>query len=306
MDFKQFEVAIIGGSAAGLSAALVLGRSRREVVVIDDGNPRNAQARYSHGVYTSDGATPQELAKKAREQLKPYPVELCDQRVIRIHKETNGFTLQLGNGEDVRAGKILLATGIQDQLPGIPGLREQWGKTVFSCPYCDAWEVKDKPLVVIGSGTKGFEFTQLIRQWSKNVTLCTNGGSGLEKKEVDYLQTQGIAVIEKKIIDLAAGNDTVLTLHFEDGRICECEGIFLEPDCSLRNELVDQLGCKMDESGKRLQVDGKCRTTVEGVYAAGDISTLHSQITIAAASGVEAAFTINHDLVEQAMAPFAG
>ncbi|HZG25798.1 MAG TPA: NAD(P)/FAD-dependent oxidoreductase [Chitinophagaceae bacterium] len=303
MGVKQFEIAIIGGSAAGLSAALVLGRSRREVIVIDDGNPRNAQARYSHGVYTNDGLSPQELGHIGREQLKPYPVELCTGRVISIRKVADGFTLQLRTGELIHATKILLATGIQDQLPDIPGLREQWGKTIFSCPYCDGWELNDKHLVVVGSGKKGFEFTQLIRQWSKNVTLCTNDGPAPENNHVDYLQGQGIPVIGKKIIEIMAGSDNVLTIHFEDGRICECQGIFLEPACSLRSELVEQLGCRMDDTGKRLQVDGKGRTTVEGVYAAGDISALHSQITIAAASGVEAAFTINHDLVEEAMVP---
>lgn len=162
-DINPAEIAIIGGSNAGLSAALTLGRACRKVIVIDDGNPRNASARYAYGMYTRDKTSPADLTRIGREQLAPYDVEFCDGHANTVEKKENGFLLTLKDGRTVTAKKLILATGVADDLTFLPGLTDIWGTRAFSCPYCDGWEMRDKTLAVIGSGEKGCEFALTIQ-----------------------------------------------------------------------------------------------------------------------------------------------
>lgn len=291
------EIVIIGGSHAGLSAALTLGRARRNVLVIDDKKPRNKAARYSYGFYTRDKTTPADLLHIGREQLAPYDVRFVDGTVEKINNTDTIFEIQLSNGAVFTAKKLLLATGLQDDLTPIPGLQECWGKSAFSCPYCDGWEMRDKKLVIISQDHSGYGFSLLLQQWSKDITLCTNGLKPHHQKELDYLESQNINVIDTVISKLENTDCKIQHVLFADGRRLDCDGVFTHPGCQLRNLFSQQLGCEIVKNGHHLVVDDEGRTTVPGVYAAGDIAAKHSQIAMAVASGVKAAFAINDDFI---------
>lgn len=293
MPEQLYDAAIIGGGAAGLSAALVLGRSCRRVMLFDDGRPRNAVAAEMHGFITRDGTPPAEMLRIAREELGEYPgVECANARVSYAQRDGDAFVLQAGEGAQFRARRVLLATGLYDALPEIAGIRERWGKSVFVCPYCDGWEVRDRRLAVIGRGGSAVELAQELYQWSADLLICTQG-ERIREEQRRWIDAVAAGVRTGNVAEFADGE-----VVFQDGARERYDAAFLCAPLRQRYPLVDMLGCLVRENGE-IQVDERGRTTAERVYAAGDAVTTIHQVVLAAASGVRAAIAMNQDQIEE-------
>jgi thioredoxin reductase len=311
----QYDVVVVGGGSAGLSAALVLGRSRRRTLVLDAGEPRNAPSSGVHGFFSRDGIPPEELLKIGREQLEPYPsVEVRSARVTDTSGENGDFEVILDDGAVVRARKLLLATGVVDELPEKPGFKEFWGRGVYHCPYCHGWEVRDRPLAVLNSGEGAAERAAFIRNWSRDLVLLTDGPAKLDEEGRRTLRALDIPVREERISHLegdpggAAGG--LRRIHFEDGSSLEREGLFYVPPQRQGSELAEMLGCEIVAMGQApagVKADPTTReTTVAGVYVAGDAGNAVQSALLAAASGANAAFFVNHSLVADEVAAAVG
>ncbi len=303
MSLSHVDVAIIGGSNAGLSAALALGRARRSVVVIDDSRPRNAPAGHAHNVYTRDGTPPGELRRIGREQLKPYGVHFFETLAQTVEGSKGAFRLAFGDGEALSAARILLATGVSDDLPEVPGLREQWGKSVFTCPYCHGWEVRDTPLAVLGDGDAGYGYARMIQNWSRDLVLITGENTTLADEQRDDLDARGIRIVEASVREYESRDGELTAVHLTDGRRLERQAVFMRPPSHLRGNLHEQLGCALSDDGSLVVADEMGRTSVPGVYAAGDMTNPMSAVIVAAASGTKAAAVMNHELVMEAPKP---
>lgn len=291
----MIDVVVVGGGAAGLSAALVLGRSRRRTVVIDDGTPRNAPSPEAHSMFTRDGTPPADLLRIGRSQLEPYTtVELCAGRVTTVTRADDGFAVRLADGTEVTARRLLLAVGVRDELPAIDGLAALWGRGVLHCPYCHGWEVRDEPLAVYASGATAMEFVPLILQWSRDVLLCTGAGE-LEPEARGALEKHGVRIIDTPIERLES-SATLERIVFADGHVELRSALFVRPSQQVASNLVAQLGCELTDAGF-IRVGADQQTSVPGVYAAGDATTPFQQLVMAAASGALAAAMINRELV---------
>ncbi len=293
MSPLHVDVAVIGGSNAGLSAALTLGRSRRNVALIDDSTPRNAPAGHAHNIYTRDGTPPGELRRIGREQLRPYGVHFLNTRVTEAGGSKGRFQLSLADGKPLSAARVLLATGVSDDLPDIPGLRELWGKSVFTCPYCHGWEVRDTPLAVLGDGDTGYGYARMIQNWSRDLTLITG----------ENLEARGIGVVEAEVTEYEHHKGELSALHLSDGRRVARQAVFMRPPMSLRGDLHERLGCALSDDGLKVVADEMGRTSVPGVYAAGDMVNPMHAVIVAAASGTKAAAMMNHELIMEAPRP---
>ena len=292
----MFDVVIVGGGAAGLSSALVLGRARRRTLVLDTGSPRNAPSPAAHGVLTRDGTPPAELLRIGRDQLRPYDsVELRDHGAADARAVDGGFEVDLGGGESVHARRLLLAHGVADDLPEIPGMREMWGTSVLHCPYCHGWEVRDEPLAFFGSGQAAMEMVPLLLGWSRDLVLCSDGSAGLDDAQRAALARHGVAVREEPVARLEGRGGVLERIVFADGSTLPRRAVFTRPAQRLGSDLAARLGCEHTETGL-LRVDEWGATTVPGVYAAGDITTPMQQVVRAAATGSLAAAAINRAL----------
>lgn len=317
-DPVKYDVVVVGGGVAGLSAALILGRSRRRTLVLDAGEPRNAPSSAVHGFFSRDGTPPQELLRIGREQLEPYPsVEVRSARAIGAGGEDGGFGVELEDGSSVRARKLLLATGVVDDLPEKPGFKELWGKGVYHCPYCHGWEVRDRPLAVLNSGGWAVQQATLIYNWSRDLILLTDGPAPLDEEARRTLRTLGIPVREERISYLEGGpcqnGGGLRRIVFEDGSALEREGLFYLPPQRQGSELARMLGCEITAMGPVTDVvksdPTTKQTTVAGVYVAGDAGPpSHSggRVLVAAASGAGAASFVNHSLIAEEVAAAAG
>jgi thioredoxin reductase len=295
MDSKSYDVVVIGGGAAGLSAALVLGRARRRVAVVDGGTPRNAPAAHMQGFLSRDGTPPADLLAAARAELRRYAVELVDDRVVEI---TKGFTLRLAGGRTVSARRLLLASGAVDELPDIPGARERWGRDFLHCPYCHGWEVRDQPIGVLGTGPGSVDHAQLLRQWSDDIIFFAHTCS-VTASERAALDARGIPVIEGRVARFSVVDDHLNAVQLIDGRAIPRAAVFVRPNLHPRNDgLIGFLGCEVDQGGF-VRVDGTGRTSVFGVWAAGNVANPRAQVITAAGEGSAAAIAINADLVEE-------
>lgn len=302
------DCAIIGGGPAGLQAALVLGRARRSVLVFDDNQPRNAVTHESHGFLTRDGIVPGELRRIAHEELAKYPsVTLRRARVTDVRRgreengEESGFALVADDGATAQARTIILATGLRESLPATPGIRDYYGKSLFSCPYCDGWELRDRPLVVIAEdGQRAFHLAKVVWNWSHDLMLCTNGHIILSAEQKAVLQRNGIEVVEGAITALVGTDGMLERVVFASHEASAREGGFVVSQLSQASELGAQLGCAMNAQGNMV-IDELGRTPVPGVYAAGDAAGMApAQLVIAAAAGSRAAAAVNTDLTERA------
>ncbi len=294
MEAHTYDVAVIGGGAAGLSAALVLGRARRRVVVVDAGEPRNAPAAHMHGFLSRDGTPPAELLAEARAEVLGYGVVLVDDRVVGI---AEGFTVSLAANPALTARRILLATGAVDQLPDIPGARERWGTDFLHCPYCHGWEVRDRPIGVVGTGPGSVDHAHLLRQWSDDVVFFTHTYS-LTATERDLLESRGIEVVDGRVAELSIIDDRLAAVLLADGASVPRSALFIRPALHARDSLATELGLEVDDSGL-VRVDASGRTTVPGVWAAGNASNPRAQVITAAGEGSAAAIDINNDLVAE-------
>ena len=294
---------IVGGGPAGLSAALLLGRSRRSALVCDSGEPRNAASHASHSFLTRDGTPPGELRQIAREQLAPYPsITIEPASVVDISQEGSRFAAVLDDGRQVVARRVVLATGVRDELPEIPGLAALWGTSAFMCPYCDGWEVRDQPLALRANGEMAMHMAPLLRQWSRDLVLLTDGParlSGAERRQLEALQ---IPLIETLLARLEGRNGVLSTVVFADGSELARQALFLRPTMRPRSELAARLGCELVEDVPipgLVRVDATWQTTAPGVYAAGDVASPLHQVFMATASGGTAGAMINHGLVKE-------
>lgn len=292
----MYDVVIIGGGPAGLSAALVLGRSCRRVLVLDAGNPRNAPSPAAHSMFTRDGDTPQELLRIGREQLRPYDVELRTAEVTDVVQEEAGFAATLADGSRVSARRVLLSTGVMDRLPEIEGVRELWGKAVLHCPYCHGWEVRNEPVAVYANGETALELAPLVLCWSRDVVLCTGGPAEFPTEERERLERNGIVVREERVIRLEGKDGHLERIVFEDGTALARSAMFLRTFPRQHSDLPEKLGCDFTSVGL-VQVDSLGKTSVPGVYAAGDLALRIHQVVVAAADGAIAGIAINHDLM---------
>lgn len=297
------DVIIVGGGPAGLNAALVLGRCRRNVLLFDDGKPRNAVSHALHGFLSRDGTAPSELRAIAREQLAAYPsVTIDDDRVVDAIREEDGFLVTTRSGRHYRARKLLLAAGVVDDLPKQPGFRELYGTGVFLCPYCDGWEMRDRPLAVYGRGdVKGGGMALEITQWSRDIVLCTDGPSELSDHYRQRLANNGVAIREERIVRLEIGRnlpyDCAFEIEFETGPVLQRAALFFNTSRVQSTDLAARLGCDMYDP-KGCKVDNEKQVThIPGLYIAGDASRDVLQVIVAAAEGAEAAIAINTALL---------
>lgn len=293
------DVCIVGGGPAGLSAALILGRCRRDVVVLDGGKPRNASSRGLSGYLTRDGVHPMELRELARAELRRYAtVEVRDTFVIDARRKDDAFVVAAANGERLCARTLLLATGRADELPARPGFARLYGRGVYHCPFCDGWEHRDQPMAAYGRDDDAVEIALELRTWSAQLTLFTDGRSQFDERRRRKLAANGVRIVEHPVRELVPATDGFLErVRLAGGGEVPCRALFFVSDCPQRSGLPERLGCRFALSGGVL-CDEHAATNVPGLYVAGNVRCgLHFAIT-AAAEGAEAAVAINDALLE--------
>jgi thioredoxin reductase len=298
----MLDVLIVGAGPAGLSAALWLGRCRRRVLICDAGHPRNAASHGLHGYLTRDGINPAEFLRIGREQLAPYEtVELRQIEVTDARCLDRGFEITLSNGERIQSRKLLLATGVMDDLPSIEGLLELYGRSVFHCPYCDGWEMRDQPLAVYGRGESGLGLSLELLLWSRDLILCTDGPSELSDDDLQRLAHHAIKLIEHRITRVEGTGGALKQIVFANGESLARSAMFFSTGNRQRANLAEKLGCEFTDQGC---VDtGEYETTnVPGLYVAGDASRLVQFVVVAASEGAQAAVAINKDLINEDLA----
>jgi thioredoxin reductase len=301
----MLDVAIVGGGPAGLSAALMLGRARRSVLLCDSGQPRNAGVHAMHGFLSRDGMDPAALRQAGRDQLRAYPtVQVRATQVRAVTGDAEQFTLTLGDGTSEQARRLLLATGVADQLPPIPGLAQLWGRGVFNCPYCDGWEVREQPLAVLAADPRNVQLALQLTRWSPDVLLCSNGAAGLDDDARKLLAAHKVELREEPITRLDGGDGRLERIVFAEGEPATRAAAFLHAPTRQRSDLPRELGCTMLEDDS-VMVDDLGQTSVPGVLAVGDMARRPSmpvpgaQVVIAAAEGAIAAVAIDQYLLLQ-------
>jgi thioredoxin reductase len=297
-----YDVVIVGGGPAGLSAALVLGRCRRRVLLCDAGQPRNAASAHLHGYLTRDGINPREFLRLGRSELAQYDtVEVRDVHVTDARCESSRFSTTLATGETVCSRKLLLATGVVDNVPAIEGLRELYGKSIFHCPYCDGWELREQPMVVYGRGERGYGLSLELTGWTRDMVLLTDGPCELDEDQRERLARNGIAVREERVTRVEGRHGILERVHLEGGDSVTCRAMFFTTGQEQRSQLAVSLGCEFNDKGT--VSTGKYETTdLPGLYVAGDASRAVQWVVVAAAEGAEAAFSINQALIKEDLA----
>jgi thioredoxin reductase len=288
----EYDVIIVGGGAAGLSAALILGRARRRVAVVDAGASRNAPASHMQGYLSRDGMPPAELLAAGRAEVRRYGVEVLNDRVEQAAQD---MTVRLASGRVLTARRLLLATGVYDDLPDIGSLRSRWGRDVLHCPYCHGWEVRDRPLGVLGWHPASVQHALLVRQWSEDVTFFANGLAVTADERV-RLRARDVTIVEAEVARLVHVDDQLSGVELCDGRVVARSALFVRPHSHPNAKgLLAGLGCDTDDGF--VTVDATGRTTTAGVWAAGNVVDPHTQVITSAGAGAAAALAINADLV---------
>lgn len=286
---------VVGGGAAGLNAALVLGRARRRVVVVDAGEPRNAPAAHMQGFLSRDGMPPAALLSAGREEVTGYGVELVDGQVVGIEP---GFVVRLADDRVFSARRILVATGVNDELPEIAGVRQRWGRDLLHCPYCHGWEVRDQPVGVLGTIPGSVQHAQLVRQWSDDVVFFVHTYD-LTEAEAAGLEARGIDVVTGAVARLVVEADRLTGVELADGQVIARTAVFIRPgNVPHADGLLAGLGCTVDDQGF-VTVDATGRTSTRGVWAAGNVVDPRAQVITSAGAGSAAAIAIHADLVEE-------
>jgi thioredoxin reductase len=300
---SDWDCVVVGGGAAGLSAALVLGRARRHTLLVDAGHQSNLAAHGVGGLMGHDGRPPAELYEIGRREVANYPsVELRTGEVVAGERVGEVFELELSDGRRERARRVLLATGMEYRPPDIKGLRECWGTSVFHCPFCDGWELRDQPLAVLARGEKAIHSALLLRGWTDDLVLLTDGPADLDAEDRGRLAAAGVKLDERSVTELVGRDGELEAVRFIDGGRLECRGLLAATTLHQRSRLAEQLGAEPGEAtpfGEMpVKVDELCRTTAPGVFAAGDLSTqLPPQVGSAIAAGSLAAVSVVQSLL---------
>lgn len=295
----DFDVVVIGGSFAGLSAAIQPARARRSVLVIDSGLPRNRFARHSHGFLGQDGVRPADIIATARQQLLRYnTVRFIDGTAVSARAEGARFVVDIDDGRRVSGARIVLASGVRDELPAIDGLSERWGVGVLHCPYCHGYEVAGRPLGVLATSANSVHQAQVVSDWGQ-VTYFTQGMFAPNAEQVAWFAARGIVIEASPIVEVVGGGAEVEAVRLADGTVRWLGALFVVPRTHMTSELPGQLGCALDEgpTGPIIRVDDRRLTTVPGVFAAGDAANAMPNATIAAASGVTAGSAAHQSLI---------
>jgi thioredoxin reductase len=296
MTDKNFDVIIIGGSYAGLAAAMALGRALRNVLVIDNGLPCNRQTPQSHNFITHDGRAPGVIAALAKQQVQQYPtIQFFDGLAISAEKTKTGFNVATAD-QTFSAAKLIFATGIRDLMPDIPGFSECWGISVIHCPYCHGYEVRNQKTGIFGNGDFGFELAKLISNWTKDVTLFTNGASTLTAEQTQKLQEHEIQIIEKEFEKLEHHNGHLQNIRFKDQTQMALTALYAPRPFEQHCNIPETLGCALTDEGY-LQTDAFQKTTVDGVYACGDNTNKLRTLANAVATGTTAGMILNKELI---------
>lgn len=299
MEQKHFEVIIIGGSYSGLSAAMSLGRSLRQVLVIDSGLPCNRQTPHSHNFITQDGEKPAVISAKAKLQVDIYKtVQFYNGLAVKAFKTENGFEIETESGAIFSSRKVLFATGVKDLLLEIDGFAACWGITILHCPYCHGYEVKNEKTAIIANGEMGFEYAKLISNWTKDLRLCTNGKSELTSEQTQTLKSHGVLILEEEIESFEHHEGYIKNIIFKNGERVEVKAIYARPPFEQHCPIPKTLGCDNNEQGL-LKVDAMQKTNIPGIFASGDCTTPMRSVAIAVSTGSFAGAVINKELIDE-------
>ncbi|BBX69576.1 NAD(P)/FAD-dependent oxidoreductase [Mycolicibacterium psychrotolerans] len=301
---ERWDCVVVGGGAAGLSAALVLGRARKRTLVVDAGAQSNRAAHGIGGLLGFDGVQPAELYARGRDELARYQsVQVRDGEVADVTAHEGGFTIAMSDGGSERTRRVLLATGMRYQAPAVPGLDAFWGRSVFHCPFCHGWEVRDQPLAVLAAGERGVHMASLLSGWSKDVVLLTDGPAGLADADRKHLAAAGIPVDERGVAGVSGADGELEAVVFADGTSLARRGLLVAGTLHQRTGLARALGVAFAAPGpvsaEAISVDALWRTSVPGVYAAGDVCAQMPQVAAAIAAGSGAAVSIVGSLTEE-------
>ncbi|MFL5784740.1 MAG: NAD(P)/FAD-dependent oxidoreductase [Bacteriovoracaceae bacterium] len=295
----MYDVIIVGGGPAGLSAALILGRCLRKVLICDSGRPRNAWSHGMHCFISRDGVDPFKFLSLCHQDLKKYEtVEYLFTEVTQAKKIEDGFEITTTAETVFRAKKLLIATGVIDNIPKLEGIVPLYGKSVFTCPYCDAWEQRGKRILIYGKSARGKNLSLTLKNWSEDILLITDGDTSLSEEDREILKLNGIWLNEKKVKALKGEKGQLTAVEFEDGECIERDAMFFNTESWIRSRLLEQLGCPFDEK-EGVPTDKYERTKVPGLYVAGNILREVQLVIVAAAEGAEAAFGINTALSKE-------
>lgn len=294
---NDFDAIIIGGSYSGLAAGMALGRALKKVLIIDNGKPCNIQTPYSHNFITNDGKTPTEIAQNARQQVKQYEtIHFFKGKATEGIKLETGFQIKVSSGETFGAKKLIFATGIMDMLPPIDGLAACWGISVIHCPYCHGYEVRNEVTGILGNGEHAYDFSSLISNWTKDLTLFTNGASTLTLEQTALLQKHKINIVEKEIKLIKHTNGHIENILFKDGSQFQLKALYAPAPFEQHCKIPHDLGCELTADGY-LKVDAFQETTVKGIYACGDNTTKMRTVANAVAMGTTAGMSLSKKMI---------
>ncbi|MFC4534221.1 FAD-dependent oxidoreductase [Sphaerisporangium dianthi] len=301
-----YDVVVVGGGAAGLSGALALGRARRSVLVVDAGEPRNTPAGHVHNYLAREGTPPAELLAAGRDEVARYGGEIVAGRVEAAAKQDDGFTVTLDGGRSVRARRLLVTTGLVDELPDVPGLAERWGRDVLHCPYCHGWEVRDRRIGILATGPLAIHQAELWRQWSTQVLLLLDRTSAPDAEQAERLAARRIIVVDGAVASVETSGDTLSGVRLTSGEVVALDAVVVASRLTARSAVLESLGLKPVDVemqghviGSQIAVDPSGATAVPGVWAAGNVADLRAQVITAAAAGLNAGAAINADLVAE-------
>ncbi|MDG4862346.1 NAD(P)/FAD-dependent oxidoreductase [Streptomyces sp. T-3] len=302
----DYDVVVLGGGAAGLSGALMLARARRSVAVIDAGRPRNAPAEGVHGLLGREGMPPGELLERGRAEVRGYGGQVVSGEVCGVTRAGGRFEVELTDGRSVRARRLLVTTGLADELPDVPGLRERWGRDVLHCPYCHGWEVRDRAIGVLANGPMSVHQALLLRQWSDDITYFTHTSAEPDAEQAEQLAARGIRVVTGEVAalePLAVIGDALVGVRLADGSVVGRDTLAVAPRMVARAGFLARLGLRAvphpSGMGEHIPADAVGRTDVPGVWVAGNVTDLSAQVGSAAAAGATAAAQINADLIAE-------
>lgn len=299
MDSSKFDVIIIGGSNSGLSAAMALGRALRNVLIIDAGKPCNRQTPHSHNFLTQDGKTPAEISSIAKAQVAQYDtVSFLSGFAVEGKKTDSSFEIITEKGEIFQSKKLILATGVKDIMPEIPGFAECWGISVIHCPYCHGYEVRNQKTGIMANGDFGYEFGKLITNWTEDLTIFTNGKSTLTDEQADKLTARRVQIIESELERIEHTYGNLEQLIFKDGSQIELKALYAKADFVQSSDIPLELELEMTDHG-HIKVDNFQRTNIPGVYACGDSTTMFRSVAYAVATGNMIGAVCNKELIDE-------